>query len=143
LKGILRGLTETEASTDPVATDERLRGRTYAIPFEQVWSAAMRLSGGGLRGWSTLSADDREGVIEAAAEPLVFGGPCHVSIEIGLDENAQTRVDARSSSAGKHGNLGRNRRTLGKFFRRLDRSLEAKPAQILDPTLAPSWLERT
>jgi hypothetical protein len=62
-------------------------------------------------------------------------------VEIGLDENAQTRVDARSSLEGKRGDLGRNRRTLGRFFRALDRSLAAAPEQILDPTLSPAWLD--
>ena len=141
MKGILSGLTETEVATDPLATDGRLRGRTYAIPFEHVWTAATRLAAGELRGWSMLSADDGEGVIEAAAEPLVWGGPHRVSIEIGLDENAQTRVDARSKSHGQHGYLGRNRRMLGRFFRRLDRSLAVEPGQILDPTLSPAWLD--
>jgi hypothetical protein len=141
LKGILRGLTETQVETDPVAVDRRLRGRTYAIPFERVWAAATSLARGELRGWMLSSADDQEGVILGSAKPLLFGDPCDVRVEIGLDENAQTRVDARSSLEGKRGDLGRNRRTLGRFFRALDRSLAAAPEQILDPTLSPAWLD--
>lgn len=141
MKGILSGLKETEVATDPMATDPRLRGRTYAIPFDDVWTAATRLAGGELRGWRTLSADDREGLIEAAAEPLVWGGPHRVSIQIGLDENAQTRVDALSRSHRPHGYLGRNRRIVGRFFRRLDRSLAVEAGQILDPTVLPAWLD--
>ena len=142
MKGILKGLTETEVATDPGATDRRLRGRTYAIPFDDVWGAATRLARGELRGWTLLTADDQEGVITGSAKPLLFGGPCDVRIEIGLDENAQTRVDARSSSGGKRGDLGRGRRTLGRFFRALDRALAAQPGQILDPTRVPTWLRR-
>jgi hypothetical protein len=140
LNGILRGLTENRAATDPTSTDRRLRGRTYAIPFEAVWSAAIRLASGELRGWSLSSADDQEGVIEGSAKPLLFGGPSEVRIEIGLDENAQTRVDAWSNSGGTRGDLGRSRRTLGRFFRALDRGLAAGPGQILDPTRTPTWL---
>jgi hypothetical protein len=140
LKGILRGLTETEAATDPGATDRRLRGRTYTIPFDDVWKAATRLARGDLRGWTLLTADDQEGVITGSAKPLLLGGPCEVRVEIGLDENAQTRVDAWSGSGGKR-SLGRNRRTLGRFFRALDRALAAQPGQILDPTRVPTWLE--
>ena len=142
MKGILRGLTETEVSTDPAATDKRIRGRTYAIPFDDVWKAAARLARGELRGWTLLTADDQEGVITGSAKPLLFGDPSEVRIEIGLDENAQTRVDARSSSGGKRGDLGRNRRALGRFFRGLDRALAAQPGQILDPTRVPTWLNR-
>ena len=140
MNGILRGLTENRAATDPTSTDRRLKGRTYAIPFEDVWSAAIRLVSGELSGWRLLTADDQEGVVEGRAQPLVFGGPCEVRIEIGLDENAQTRVDAWSSSGTKRGDLGRSRRTLGRFFRVLDRALAAGPDKILDPTRPPAWL---
>lgn len=140
MNGILRGLTENRAATDPTSTDRRLTGRTYAIPFEDVWSAANRLASGELGRWSLLSADDQEGVIEGTAKPLLFGSPCEVRIEIGLDENAQTRVDAWSSSGGTRGDLGRSRRSLGRFFRALDRALAVRPGQILDPTRAPTWL---
>ena len=140
MKGILRGLTETQVATDPASADRRLKGRTYAIPFDSVWSAATRLVRGKLRGWSLQAADDQAGIIVGSAQPLLFGGPCEVRVEVGLDENAQTRVDAWSSYPGKRGDLGRNRRTLGRFFRGLDRELSAGPGQILDPTRAPSWL---
>ena len=142
MKGILRGLTETQVATDPEAGDRRLKGRTYAIPFDDVWSAATRLARGELRGWTLLTADDQEGIITGLAKPLLFGEPCYVRVVIGLDENAQTRVDGRSRSGGKRGDLGRNRRTLGRFFRALDRALGAGPGQILDPTRVPTWLER-
>ena len=141
MKGILRGLTETEVATDPMAADRRLRGRTYAIPFDDVWSAANRLVRGELTRWILYTADDQAGVIVGLARPLLWGQPCHVRIEIGLDENAQTRVDASSVSGGKRGDMGRGRRALGRFFRALDGTLAARPAQILDPTRAPSWLE--
>lgn len=141
MKGVLRGLTENEAATDPASEDARLRGRTYTIPFEDVWTAAFRLAAGGLRGWSLLAADDEEGVIEGTVKPLLFGRSCDVRVEIGLDENAQTRVDGQSTCEGTRGDLGRSRRTLGRFFRALDRSLEVRPEQILDPTRSPTWLE--
>jgi hypothetical protein len=140
LKGILRGLTENRAETHPASSDRRLLGRTYAIPFESVWSAGTRLVTGELRGWSLVHADDQLGTIEGVAKPLLWGPPCEVHIEIGLDENGQTRVDASSATGGTRGDLGRSRRTIGRFFRALDRELAAQPEQILDPTLAPAWL---
>ena len=141
MREILRGLTENQAATDPKSDDRKLRGRTYAIPFEDVWQASLGLCGGGLRGWSVLSADDQRGVIEAISKTLVLGREDDVRVEIQLDENAQTRVDLWSAAHKDRANLGRNRRLIGRFLRRLDRRLAAKPEQILDPTRMPEWYE--
>lgn len=141
MNGILRGLTENRAGTDPAASDPRLRGRTYAIPFDTVWQAAWRLADGGIRGWSMLSSDDQLGVIEAVAKAPILRKEQDVRVEVRLDENAQTRVDVWSSSRVVRGDLGSNRRTIGRFVRLLDRSLHVQPGQILDPTIPPAWLQ--
>lgn len=139
MKQILKGLTENQAATDPRSEDVRLVGRTYAIPFDDVWRASVDLCSGGLRGWSILSSDDQRGIIEAVSKAPVIGLEDDVRVEIQLDHNAQTRVDLWSASQRNRANLGRNRRVIGKFLRRLDRSLGAKPGQILDPTNMPAW----
>lgn len=141
MSDILRGLTEHQATTDPTSEDPRLLGRTYAIPFEAVWQAATQLAGGGIRGWALWVADDQIGLIEASTNPFL-GSAADVRITIGLDENAQTRVDLTSTSRSAHGDLGRSRRNIGTFLRRLDRFLEARPGQILDATRTSAWLER-
>ena len=140
MTGILRGLTESGAATDPASPDARLIGRTYAIPFDSVWNVAKRLAGGELSRWHIASADDVAGVIVATKRPMLFGQHDDVRIEIGLDENAQTRVDVSSRSNSKRPDLGRNRRGIGRFLRKLDRSLEARPDQILDATRVPAWI---
>jgi hypothetical protein len=139
LKGIVRGLTTNVAETDPSAEDARLRGRTYAIPFDDVWNAALSLSDGGLRGCTLVSADDQTGTIHAESTTILFRFVDDVRIRIKLDDNAQTRVDVRSASRKGRGDLGVNTRRIGRFFRRLDKLLGAKPDQILDPTLVTSW----
>lgn len=136
---ILRGFTESQVSTDPTSGDRRLIGRTYAIPFEDVWQASVALCGGGLRGWTILSADDQRGVIEAVVTTSLTRSEDDVRVEIQLDEYAQTRVDLWSASHKNRGTLGRNRRLVGKFFRRLDRHLDAGPDKILDPTTLTEW----
>jgi hypothetical protein len=141
LNPILRGLTENRAETDPASTDDRLLGRTYAIPFEDVWQAAVRLASGGLRGWSLWVSDDQEGLIEASTRPFLFGAPGDVRIKIGLDENAQTRVDLSSASRTERGDWGYSRRTIGRFIHKLDLLLEAAPGQILDGTRTVAWPE--
>ena len=141
MRGILRGLTQSGAATDPASPDARLHGRTYAIPFDSVWNAARRLADGELRGWSITRADDLAGVIIATRKTLLFGQEDYVNIDIGLDENAQTRLDMISQSHSRRPDLGRNRRAIGRFLRKLDRSLEARPDQILDATRVPAWIE--
>ncbi len=94
---------------------------------------------GGLKGWSVVRADDQAGVIEALSRSLVRRRVDEVRIEIGLDENAQTRVDLWSASRGDRTDWGRNRRRVGSFLRKLDQRLEARPGQILDATERPSW----
>jgi Protein of unknown function (DUF1499) len=136
----LSGLTASRAATDPRSADPRLRGRTYAIAFDHVWNAALGLTCGGARGWSLGRADDQAGVIEARTKALLFGIEGEVRIEIGLDENAQTRVDLLSHSVSDRADLGHNRRVIGRFLRKLDKALHAEASQILDPTRAPAWI---
>jgi hypothetical protein len=115
------------AQTAPDAADSRLRGRTYAIPFEGVWQASLRLAGGGLHGWTLLSSDDHNGVIETQARRL--GGALYdVMIQVRLDENAQTRVDGQATAHRPNTDFGTAARMLRRFFRVLDRTL-ARPSR--------------
>lgn len=133
MKGVLKGFTENQASTDLHGEDPRLRGRTYAIPFEAVWQASNRLGGGGLRGWSIESADDQRGVISAHVSGGLISSEVTVRINIGLDANAQTRVDLAATSSTERGDFGRSGRLIARFMRRLDVKLQARPDQIWDP----------
>lgn len=135
---LVRSLTNAEERTDPAAEDPRLRGRTYAIPFERVWRAAVALADGGLMRWSLTAADDMAGVIHAQWTTFPLRRISDVRIEIRLDANAQTRVDVRARSRGGRGDLGANARAIGFFLRRLDRALQAGPAHVLDATRVPS-----
>ena len=117
---MLRGLTVSYAETAQAHRDVRLRGRTYAIPFEDVWNAAHALAAGGLPRWRIAAADDEEGVIRAEALTMVRRKCDDVVIRVSLDENAQTRVDARSAAREGRGDWGRNARRLNRFFRALD-----------------------
>ena len=113
-----RGFVETT----PQSSDRRLRGRTYAVPFEDVWQAALQLTGGGLFRWTRHDADDSEGVILASAKSLA-GAVHDIMVRVTLDENAQTRVDASAQARKPLTDFGRSRRRLGRFFRALDRTL--------------------
>jgi len=120
---MLGPLERNFAETAQAHEDPRLRGRTYAIPFEDVWNAAHALAGGGLRGWRVVSSNDQEGVIHAEAK-LLFGDRLDdVTIRVGLDRDAQTRVDARAAARQGRTDWGRNARRLRRFFRALDRAV--------------------
>ncbi len=120
---VVRGFTRNVAFTTPEAEDPRMRGRTYAIPFEEVWQASLHLVDGGLRRWELLEADDREGIVRGVAGSLLDRFSSAVTIRITLDFNAQTRVDALSAARTGRYDLGSNARKLRKFFRALDRTL--------------------
>ncbi|HEX6134388.1 MAG TPA: DUF1499 domain-containing protein [Longimicrobiales bacterium] len=119
-----RGFVETS----PDASDRRLRGRTYAIPFDTVWQAALRLTSGGMFRWTCHEADDQDGVIIASTRSLA-GAVHDVMVRVGLDENGQTRVDASAQARKPLSDFGRSKRRLRRFFRRLDRALAGRPAR--------------
>lgn len=128
-----RALRSNQAETRPDAEDSRLCGRTYAIPFEQVWQAALALAGGGLSQWRIVHADDQEGVLRAEASAPVLRSVSRVTIHIGLDDDAQTRVDALSASLSGRTDLGANARKIDRFFTGLDRQLsqDGRPAAVI------------
>ena len=115
--------TAHRAATDPESADPALRGRTYAIPFDRVWSAIIAIADGGANGWRVLRADASEGVIEAESETRFRKRIDDVRIRIGLDDGGWTRVDLVSASRTNRADLGSNRRRIRDFLRRLDERL--------------------
>lgn len=139
------GSEERRAATEPGSEDPLLSGRTYAIPFETVWQAAREVVRRDLRGWTLIAANDRVGRIDALARTLLLNRETEVVITIGLDENAQTRVDVRTLAREARGDFApgrRMRRMIRGFIRRLDRALDVAPGQILDPASLPSFGEQ-
>ena len=133
-----RALTTNRAETDPRSQDLRLQGRTYAIPFDQVWTACLDIVRRHGR-WTLLQANDLEGLIRVRCETLVCKFIDDLEIRISLDEHAMTRVDIRSRSRKGRGDLGTNARRIGRLLRRLDRQLGAENGMILDPTVLETW----
>jgi hypothetical protein len=125
---LVTGLRRNHVVTAPDHWDPRLRGRTYAIPFEQVWQASMALAKGGLRRWKLIDSDDVEGIINAESRTFVWRFVDDVRIRVYLDENAQTRVDVESKSRKGTGDWGTNARRVHRFLRALDRKL-TQPAK--------------
>jgi hypothetical protein len=124
-RSIQAGLTRNVAFTAPSAEDDRLQGRTYAVPFEAVWRASLKLVDGGLRGWSLTGSDDGEGIIRGQVRGGLWRNESAITLRIILDEDAQTRIDGLSASRVGRADLGANARRLGRFFQGLDRALES------------------
>lgn len=118
------GLTQNVAFTASDAEDARLRGRTYAIPFEDVWQAARHVIMQELQRWTLQSEDDQEGTLRAEARGRVRKLTSGIIVHIVLDRDAQTRVDAMSALREGRADLGVNARRLARFFRLLDRRLD-------------------
>lgn len=127
-----RWFHQNGAATDPASPDAALTGRTYAISFDRVWEASLALASRRL--WRTVEADDQEGHIVAEVHNLYFRAADDVRIRIRLDVNAQTRIDMESRCRDREGDLGVNRRRIGRFMKKLDRRIGATPALILDGT---------
>lgn len=129
--GIWMALTRSSVETGPDAGDPDLVGRTYAIPFGQVWDAVVRLTAGGLKGWRMLRWDDDAGIVEAEVHGPLLPLVADIAVTVVLDQNAQTRVDLTAKGRGNWGDLGANHRRTRKFFRALDSQLNAGSDQIL------------
>jgi hypothetical protein len=136
---VSEGSSRGRAETHPKAPDPRLRGRTYAITFDRVWTAALGLAGGELPRWRVLESDDEKGTIRAQALTTLLRRPCDVRIRIGLDANGQTRVDLRVALENGTRDWGSNARRIRRFIEALDTKLAATPAQILDATRQPQF----
>ena len=122
--------------TDPDAERFDLRGRTYAIPFDRVWTAALSVIEA-QRGWARLDSDDQAGWITARVEGWLIKRPAEVTVTIELDANAQTRVDLSSVPDAGTGGGGLARRRTTTFFRALDRAVGAGPDTTLDARTRP------
>lgn len=133
----LSDLKGNHARTDAQAADPRLRGRTYAIPFETVWQACLGV-GRELTGWSVHRSDDRAGTIRCVVASGVLFPAVYLDVTVGLDENGQTRVDVEATSATERTNLGRSRRMLIRFMSAVDAHLALKPGDVLDPVTRPA-----
>jgi uncharacterized protein (DUF1499 family) len=117
--GLLRALTQNRAFTDPDDGDPRLRGRSYAVPFVQVWDAALQIAQG-TPGWTVVSSDPRAGEIVAEATTRLWKFTDDVWVRLSLDENGQTRVEMASASRTGSADLGTNARRIARFLRTLD-----------------------
>ncbi len=119
--GLLSG---NSASTSPAHEDARLRGRTYAVPFDRVWRAMLRILRRRPR-WEFTAADDASGTIHVEMRSALIAMPAELTIRVALDRNAQTRVDARAVSRGARTDFGMNARRIARLLRELDEELKA------------------
>lgn len=121
---LLRALRTNRAYTHPDSPDRRLRGRSYAVPFARVWSAA--LAEAEARRWTVLACDPAAGELHAEARTRLWRFADDVWVRVSLDAMGQTRVDVVSASRVGRGDLGTNARRIARFLRAVDRRLGTK-----------------
>lgn len=126
----VRTLFQQGAVTEAGSSDPALRGRTYGVPWDRVWREALALASVAMPGWSVLEADDGEGLIRAEIRGRHLAPPSEVLVWIGLDPDAQTRVELRSVSEGVRMDLGANRRRIRAFCRALDGALGTPSVEV-------------
>ncbi|HEX7240189.1 MAG TPA: DUF1499 domain-containing protein [Longimicrobiaceae bacterium] len=121
---LLSALTTNRAWTDPAAADHRLRGRLYAVPFAQVWRAA--LAEAEARRWTVVEADPAAGEIHAEARTRLWKFTDDVWVRLSLDSDGLTRLDMVSASRVGSADLGTNARRIARFLHALDRRMMRK-----------------
>jgi uncharacterized protein (DUF1499 family) len=95
--------------------------RTYAIPRDRVWDAALHAVDR-LPRWSLVSSRPESGEIVAEARTVVLRFVDDVRIHI-ESTDAGTIVKAKSASRVGRGDFGQNARNLRTFFKELDRQM--------------------
>ena len=117
---LVRGAAADSRDTRPDASDARLRGRTYAIPFDRVWNSALLVAEEDMKRWEVVSWDDRAGMILIEAQSPVLRRLDDVRVLVSLDPDGQTRIDLTTRPKKEHGSVGTSSRVVGRFFRLLD-----------------------
>ncbi|HEX8431043.1 MAG TPA: DUF1499 domain-containing protein [Longimicrobium sp.] len=131
--GIWTALTRNSAATAAEHDDPRLQGRAYAVPFVQVWDAALATAAAMPR-WTVGEADTKAGAFRAEARTTLWRFTDDVEVRLSLDGDGMTRVDVSSASRVGRADLGTNARRIARFLHRLDARLRdpARPGAPLN-----------
>ena len=116
---MLRWLTENEADT---RDEDGPSGRRLQVPYLRVWDALGEEIRSHSR-WDLVEADRQEGRIRVECSSLVFGFVDDLEVDVSLDENGFTRVEARSAARVGNTDFGVNRRRVRRLMRALDERL--------------------
>jgi hypothetical protein len=130
---LIRALTRNRAWTDAGSPDRRLRGRSYAVPFSEVWRAALETARARPR-WTITGTDARRGEIVAEARTALWRFVDDVGVRVWLDESGATRVDLTSASRVGGADLGTNARRIARFLHALDRRLLPRGGAVKPPS---------
>jgi len=114
-----RWLTENVADTRAA---DGPKGRVYAAPFARVWDELLAQIAR-QPGWKLAHKDEVLGMVTVRCRSFLFRFVDDLTLWVALDENALTRVEARSVSRVGRGDLGANHRRIRRLFLSLDRAL--------------------
>lgn len=97
-------------------------GRVYTAPFARVWDEILAQVASRRR-WSLVHQDEELGIISVTCRWPLFRRVDDLTVWVALDDNALTRVDARSRARAERGDLGANRRRIEGLLQALDRAV--------------------
>lgn len=97
-------------------------GRTYFVPFAQVWDVLVKEIGR-RRGWTLVHADEGLGLLTVACRPAWPRRLDDLTVWVELDDNGLTRVDMRSTPRSGRRDFGANARRIRELTDHLDREL--------------------
>lgn len=119
------GLTPVLEDTADLATRRAgvSQTRTYAVPFDRVWHAALDLIDRRRPRWTLQRADDLPGAITAEMRGWLLPWRAEARLEIGLDADGQTHVEMYSMPLSRIPLFGAGRRQIRRFLLALDRAL--------------------
>lgn len=96
--------------------------RDYAVPFHEVWRAAIA-SAGAVDGWTIVDQEPGVGRIRVQSRTRFPGTIAAVEVRLSLDQDGLTRVVVTSALQSGALDLGANRRRTTSFLQRLERAL--------------------
>lgn len=99
--------------------------RLYAAPFARVWDEILA-EVERRRRWTLRHKDEELGIITVECRSLVLRLVDDLTVWVSLDDNALTRVEARSRSRVGKGDFGVNRRRIERLLGTLDRAVGAE-----------------
>lgn len=99
-----------------------MKERAYAVPFLEVWRAALAAAGS-VDGWTVQDREPGRGRLRVESRTNLPRTAAEVEVRLSLDQDGLTRVVVTSTLRSGSFDFGANRSRTTDFLQRLDRAL--------------------
>lgn len=125
LEWLIRGEADTRTPGAPAP-------RWYRSPSRESWEAVLELVRD-RRGWDVELTDEEEGLVVVACRSLLLRVRFDLAVWVRSEARDITRLDARSTSRTRFGDLGAGTRRIRRLWRSLDRRLDGGDSRSRPP----------